>query len=74
MYGLHADTLYMVGGFTDVCVHYTAVDAHQNDYHIRVVSDAVAGSSKEAGDYALKAIKYLQRDALLTTEQVEQAR
>ena len=45
--GLHVDTLYMIGGFTDVCVHYTAVDAHQHDYHIRVVRDAVTGSSRE---------------------------
>ncbi|EET60817.1 isochorismatase family protein [Marvinbryantia formatexigens DSM 14469] len=71
--GLHVDTLYLIGGFTDVCVHYTAVDAHQNDYHIRVVKDAVAGSSREAHEYALKAIQYLQRDALITTADVEAA-
>ncbi len=69
--GLHVNTLYMVGGLTDVCIHYTAVDAHQNDYHIRVVADAVAGSSDEAHHYALKAIKYLQRDALVTTADIE---
>lgn len=69
--GLHVNTLYMVGGLTDVCIHYTAVDAHQNDYHIRVVTDAVAGSSDEAHHYALKAIKYLQRDALVTTADIE---
>lgn len=71
--GLHVDTLYLIGGFTDVCVHYTAVDAHQNDYHIRVVKDAVAGSSREAHEYALKAIQYLQRNALITTADVEAA-
>ncbi len=69
--GLHVDTLYMIGGLTDVCIHYTAVDAHQHDYHIRVVTDAVAGSSEEAHRYALKAMKYLQKDALLTTTDVE---
>ena len=67
------DTLYLVGGLTDVCVHYTAVDAHQHDYHIRVVADAVAGSSPEAHAYALRAIRYLQRDALVTTAEVEAA-
>jgi len=71
--GLHVDTLYMIGGLTDVCIHYTAVDAHQNDYHIRVVADAVAGSSKEAGDASLRAIHYLQRDALVTTADIESA-
>lgn len=69
--GLHVDTLYMIGGLTDVCVHYTAVDAHQHDYHIKVVTDAVAGSDEEANTYALRAIKYLQRDALITAADVE---
>lgn len=71
--GLRVDTLYMIDGLTDVCIHYTAVDAHQNDYYIKVVTDAVAGSSQEAHDYALKAIKYLQRDALITVSDVESA-
>lgn len=71
--GLHADTLYLVGGLTDVCIHYTAVDAHQHDYHIRVVTDAVAGSSEEAHRYALNAIRYLQRDAWVTTTDIEAA-
>ncbi|MFR0735074.1 MAG: cysteine hydrolase family protein [Oscillospiraceae bacterium] len=64
--GLHVDTLYLIGGLTDVCIHYTAVDAHQHDYHIKVVTDAVAGSSTEAHHYALRAIQYLQRNALIT--------
>lgn len=69
--GLHVDTLYLIGGLTDVCIHYTAVDAHQNDYHIRVVTDAVSGSSQDAHNYALQAIKYLQRDALVTVADIE---
>lgn len=71
MKGLHVDTLYLIGGLTDVCIHYTAVDAHQHDYHIKVVTDAVAGSSEEAHNYALKAIRYLQRDALITVTDIE---
>lgn len=71
--GLHADTLYLVGGLTDVCIHYTAVDAHQHDYRIRVVTDAVAGSSRQAHDAALRAIQYLQREALVTTVDLEAA-
>lgn len=69
--GLGVDTLYMIGGLTDVCIHYTAVDAHQNDYHIHVVTDAVAGSSEEAHNAALRAIHYLQRDSLVTTADIE---
>lgn len=30
--GLGVDTLVLIGGLTDVCVHYTFVDAHQHDY------------------------------------------
>ena len=71
--GLRVDTLFLIGGLTDVCIHYTAVDAHQHDYHIRVVTDAVVGSSDEAHHYALKAIQYMQRDALLTLEDLEKA-
>ena len=33
--------------------------------------NAVAGSSEEAHKYALKAMKYLQRDALITVSDLE---
>ena len=58
-----ADTLLLVGGLTDVCVHYTFADAHQHDYHCRVVTDCVGGSSWRAHDAALEAMAYLQRDS-----------
>ena len=46
--GLKVDTLLLCGGLTDVCVHYTFVDGHQNDYFCRVIEDCVAGSSEAA--------------------------
>lgn len=61
--GLKADTLFLVGGHTDVCVHYTFVDAHQHDYFCRVVEDCVAGSSLEAHEASLRAMEYLQTGA-----------
>jgi nicotinamidase-related amidase len=64
------DTLLLVGGLTDVCIHYTAVDAHQHDYYVRVIADCVGGSSAEAHDAALRAIEYLQRDALVQSADV----
>jgi biuret amidohydrolase len=67
-----ADTLFLVGGLTDVCIHYTAVDAHQHDYHVRVLEDCVGGSSARAHDAALEAIAYLQRDALVTAAEVHE--
>lgn len=71
--GLGVNTLYLIGGLTDVCVHYTAVDAHQHDYHFKVVTDACNGSDEEAHKYALRAMKYLQRNSLITTCDVELA-
>lgn len=68
--GYGAETLILFGGLTDVCVHYTAVDAHQHDYRVRVATDAVGGSSQRAHDAALEAIEYLQRDSLATTAEL----
>lgn len=65
--GYGAQSLMLIGTLADVCVHYTAVDAHQHDYHVRVVADAVVGSSPRATDAALRAVAYLQRDALVDT-------
>ncbi len=61
--GLGADTLILVGGLTDVCVHYSFVDGHQHDYFCRVVEDCVAGSSEAAHEAALRAMEYLQTGA-----------
>jgi biuret amidohydrolase len=68
-----AETLVLVGALTDVCVHYTAVDAHQHDYRFRVVEDCVGGSSLEAHEAALRAMVYLQRDALVQSADVREA-
>jgi nicotinamidase-related amidase len=68
--GLGVDTLILIGGHTDVCVHYTFVDAHQHDYFCRVVEDCVAGSSIEAHDAALNAMEYLQTGARRSSEEV----
>ena len=68
--GLHIDTLILVGGLTDVCVHYTFVDAHQNDYYCRVVEDCVTGSSTEAHNAALSAIEYLQTGAVRSSDEI----
>jgi len=68
--GLKVQTLLLVGGLTDVCVHYTFVDGHQSDYFCRVLEDCVAGSSLEAHEASLKAMQYLQNGAVCTREQV----
>lgn len=64
--GYGAETLVLIGGMTDVCIHYTAVDAHQLDYRFRTISDMVIGSNVPRHEAALRAMKYLQRDALVS--------
>ncbi len=68
--GLKADTLILIGGLTDVCVHYTFADAHQRDYYVRVVSDCVGGSSQKRHDAALDAMEYLQTGAVRTSTDI----
>jgi nicotinamidase-related amidase len=68
--GLKADTLILIGGLTDVCIHYTFVDGHQHDYFCRVVEDCVTGSDEQAHEAALVAMEYLQTGARRSMEAV----
>lgn len=61
--GLNVDTVVLMGMMTNVCVHYTAVDAHQRDYHFHVIEDCCAGSDWDAHWAALTAMEYLQTGA-----------
>ena len=71
--GLKAQTLILVGGLTDVCVHYTFADGHQHDYHCRVVTDAVGGSSDAAHAASLAAMDYLQAGAARSADEIAAA-
>jgi nicotinamidase-related amidase len=71
--GLKASTLILVGGLTDVCVHYTFADAHQRDFYVRVVTDCVGGSTQYRHDAALDAMEYLQTGAMRTTDEIVEA-
>lgn len=64
--GLNVDTLYVCGFLSDVCVHYTCVDAHQNDFHVKVFEEACGGSSRRAHEAALAAIDYLQHGSIIS--------
>jgi nicotinamidase-related amidase len=68
--GLQASTIVLIGGLTDVCVHYTFADAHQRDYYVRVVEDCVGGSSEYRHEAALDAMEYLQDGARRTTDEI----
>jgi nicotinamidase-related amidase len=68
--GLKVETLVLIGGLTDVCVHYTFADGHQRDYFVRVVEDCVGGSSQTAHDASLAAMEYLQAGARRSTSEI----
>jgi len=61
--GLGIRTLLLTAGFTDVCIHCTFVDAHQNDHFCRAAEDCMAGSSIEAQNAALRGMEYRQTGA-----------
>ncbi|HZA93127.1 MAG TPA: isochorismatase family cysteine hydrolase [Gemmatimonadales bacterium] len=71
--GLKAETLILVGGLTNVCVHYTFADAHQGDYHCRVVEDCVGGSDDGAHAAALTNMEYLQHGACRSSREIIEA-
>lgn len=64
------DSLILIGGFTDICVLYTAVDAHQRDYRLAIASDVLLGSSDQAHDDALIMMENLQSGSVVTSEDV----
>ena len=68
--GLGVSTLILIGGLTDVCVHYTFADAHQRDFYVRVVEDCVGGSSRARHDASLDAMEYLQAGARRSTREI----
>lgn len=67
--GLQIETVILMGALTNVCVHYTALDAHQRDYYFHVLEDCCIGSDWEAHDAALKAMAYLQRRSRITSDE-----
>jgi len=64
------DTLIICGAATDVCVHYTAVDAHQRDYWIKIVEDCCAGTNPENHRSALALLEQRQVGSRTTLDKV----
>lgn len=64
--GLNVKTLYITGFLTNVCVHYTCADAHQYNYRIKVIKEAVRGSDWQAHNASLAAINYLQHGSVIS--------
>lgn len=66
------DSLILIGGFTDICVLYTAVDAHARDFRLAVASDVLLGSSDQAHDDAIRMMTSLQPGSVVTAQDILQ--
>ena len=55
---LGARTLILAGFSTDICVLFTASDAHLRDYHLLIPSDCVAAQSESEND---RVLNYMER-------------
>lgn len=54
---LGASRLVLTGVSSDICVLFTAADAHMREYELWVPRDAVAGESEERTDWALEIMR-----------------
>lgn len=64
---LRAETLILGGFAGNLCVLYTANDAHMRDYHLIVPRDCIASESKALNDTALEHMsRYLNADTRLS--------
>jgi nicotinamidase-related amidase len=57
--GFRTETLVICGVSSDVCVHWTAGEAWQRDYHVRVVEDCTAGTSVDDHDASMLILRNL---------------
>ncbi|MHB8693297.1 MAG: cysteine hydrolase family protein [Solirubrobacteraceae bacterium] len=57
--GLDIQTLLITGVCSNICVLWTAGDAYQLDYHVRVIEDCIAGTSPEEHEAALTIMRPL---------------
>lgn len=64
------DTLIITGVCTNICVHYTFIDAHQKDYWVRIPEDCVAAPNLNAHAAALRQMKYLQAESIQNAESI----
>ena len=64
------DTLIITGVCTNICVHYTFIDAHQRDYWVRIPEDCVAAPSMESHEAALRQMRYLQAESIQSAETI----
>ena len=69
LHHLGARTLILTGFTGDICVLFTAIDAHLRDYHLLVPRDCVVSQDKKENEGILKYIgRVLEADIQASTE------
>ena len=70
--GKGIEHLFICGGMTDICVHFTAVDAHQRNYHIHVLREAChTHSPMDVAEAAFENMEYFQTGSVISVEDLE---
>ncbi|NPV70857.1 MAG: cysteine hydrolase [Firmicutes bacterium] len=69
--GLKKKTLIITGVATNVCVYATTLDAQQRDHHVIVISDCVAGTSRELHQAFLRNTDYVLGDVVTAQEMMD---
>jgi len=70
---LGVETLLVSGVFSDVCVLYTAGEAHQLDYYVRLVEDCTAGVTVDSTKAAVGIVRGLTTGTPIFLEKVLKA-
>ncbi|WP_294391845.1 isochorismatase family cysteine hydrolase [uncultured Sphingomonas sp.] len=67
---LGVDSLIITGIAADICVLFTAADAHMRDYRLWIPQDAVAAETVERRDWALQIMKQSMKAEVQATSKL----
>jgi nicotinamidase-related amidase len=62
-------TLYLTGFTTNVCVHYTAIEAFQRDFQVHVIRECVSATSVEKHKTGLRMLEYISESIPIHQEE-----
>lgn len=68
---LESQTLVLTGFATDICVLFTAYDAHMRGFEVVVPKDCVASERETENDHALRQMARLLKAEIVTSEDVD---
>lgn len=70
--GKGIEHLFICGGMTDICVHFTAVDAHQRNYYIHILKEAChTHSPLDVAEAAFENMEYFQTGCVINVDKLK---